>query len=918
MWSIVLIGFLLVQTPPPRPGSVTVIGRILFSDGAPAAGIYVTSIPIAEQQQQPRSPFARTNEMGEFRILRVAPGRYYIRAGANNEIQTYLPGTANQSEAAVVNISGDADVTNVNFSLPQSASGVRVKGHVTFPPNQRNPAGNQRVQISGIPATGVIATDGSFEIAHVRPGRYTIVVSSAPGMQPRALTIEDADLNGIELMVPRLISVEGTVAVDGSSRLPRFNLTLDSLAYRTSITALDGRFAALLPEGEYRLQITGLESGYYLKAFGAGEKDLLNESLKIKLDDSGITARMTFGVSTPVQVSGTLTSGDRGALRSVKNMLLAGRVVNEVAEGQLDAGGAFKVDRINPGAYFARVTLASGLAAPLVPVNIPAKNVDGLDIAIPGEVEIFGRISVDGGGPAPKFSLILMPSTTAATAGSGEIPTLSANDIQSLARNSAGGTQAVQLNINALSGGSFKMKLPEGRYLIAAASGANAIPPAYFVRSATYAGADLLKEPMTVSSAKPSELQIGFGTTSPNPWVQLSGQVLGFDPVKGPFTVALESRTTATIEAPVHPDGSFEFSRILQRNTYTARLQPENEAATAPVISVADKDIAGVQIIVPTEKEVRIAASVEDGGDVPGFVMTLAGSGSTVNVIGKPGRDGSFRAKVPTDERRVRISGFPLGYVVKSASFGAADLLKQPLKTGADDSSELRVAFGIDPNFPFGSVRGRVNGLDPNRGSVQLVLNDSAAFSTFETSVGPDGAFRFSRLPQGTYIPSLIGAGVSGMLSPTAIVVSGSDFFTVELTAPKSSGGANPGWTDEAPTGVIVSNLGGSREAANESSAVAQLRTINTAQVTYLSTNGGKYGTIADLIKDGLLDGRFAGTVSGFNYSVIAVGSTYAAAAIPASQGTARYGYYSMMDAVIHYVTLESLAPPGQGGRVVQ
>ena len=64
---------------------------------------------------------------------------------------------------------------------------------------------------------------------------------------------------------------------------------------------------------------------------------------------------------------------------------------------------------------------------------------------------------------------------------------------------------------------------------------------------------------------------------------------------------------------------------------------------------------------------------------------------------------------------------------------------------------------------------------------------------------------------------------------------------------------------DDAPTGVVVSNLGGSREAANESAAVANLRTINTALVTYLAANGGRYGGIPDLIQAGLLDGRFGG-----------------------------------------------------------
>ena len=48
---------------------------------------------------------------------------------------------------------------------------------------------------------------------------------------------------------------------------------------------------------------------------------------------------------------------------------------------------------------------------------------------------------------------------------------------------------------------------------------------------------------------------------------------------------------------------------------------------------------------------------------------------------------------------------------------------------------------------------------------------------------------------------------------------------------------------------------------SQESSAVAQLRTINTAEITYLSSNDGKYGSVPALITAGLLDSRFAGSV---------------------------------------------------------
>jgi len=117
---------------------------------------------------------------------------------------------------------------------------------------------------------------------------------------------------------------------------------------------------------------------------------------------------------------------------------------------------------------------------------------------------------------------------------------------------------------------------------------------------------------------------------------------------------------------------------------------------------------------------------------------------------------------------------------------------------------------------------------------------------------------------------------------------------------------------------IAIPSLLRSRQAANESAAVANLRTVNTAEVTYLSSSGGNYGSITDLIAARLLDDTFTGTKAGYNYTVDANGSDYTAEATPASPNTGRYGYYSVPDAVVRYSTDAALAPAGQAGRSVQ
>ena len=117
---------------------------------------------------------------------------------------------------------------------------------------------------------------------------------------------------------------------------------------------------------------------------------------------------------------------------------------------------------------------------------------------------------------------------------------------------------------------------------------------------------------------------------------------------------------------------------------------------------------------------------------------------------------------------------------------------------------------------------------------------------------------------------------------------------------------------------IAIPSLLRSRQAANESAAVANLRTINTAQVTYLSSAGGNYGSITNLVSGGLLDSRFSGTVSGYDFTVTTSGPDYTATATPASSNTGRYGYYSTPDGVVRYSTTSTLAPAGSTGAPVQ
>ena len=107
---------------------------------------------------------------------------------------------------------------------------------------------------------------------------------------------------------------------------------------------------------------------------------------------------------------------------------------------------------------------------------------------------------------------------------------------------------------------------------------------------------------------------------------------------------------------------------------------------------------------------------------------------------------------------------------------------------------------------------------------------------------------------------------------------------------------------------IAIPSLLRSRQAANESAAVANIRTINTAQVTYLASAAGVYGKFSDLVGQGLMDSRWSGTtptVSGYVFTITpgSPASSYTILASP-SGTSGRCSFGSTEDAVVRYSTL--------------
>ena len=119
---------------------------------------------------------------------------------------------------------------------------------------------------------------------------------------------------------------------------------------------------------------------------------------------------------------------------------------------------------------------------------------------------------------------------------------------------------------------------------------------------------------------------------------------------------------------------------------------------------------------------------------------------------------------------------------------------------------------------------------------------------------------------------------------------------------------------------IAIPSLLRSRQAANETAAVANLRTVDTAETTYASSNSNYYGTVPQLISAGLLDSSFTNTKSGYSYTIGVTpdGLNYTAAATAVSPTMGRYDYYALPDYVIRFSSDATRAPANLAGQSVQ
>jgi protocatechuate 3,4-dioxygenase beta subunit len=296
-----------------------IAGRVVDENDDPLAYAQVRILQRRYQQGRRLLQFAgssaTTNDLGEYRLFDVAPGRYYLNAVPRREgpvstkeaedfVPTYYPGATDPAAAAPLEVAAGAQLRDINLRLRRQRI-VRVRGRVVDGVNASGRQPNYVVMLMPRDAPGAeargTATDrqGAFEISPVTPGSYYLAATVSQSNRPsymirQPLEVGSSDVNDVVVSIQPPASVNGRLKVDGATTTKLTALRVNLTPQDTGVSAPqnarvteDLTFAVnnMAPE-RYYVSVAGLPDGFYLKSVRAGGAEALN--LGVDLTGGGV------------------------------------------------------------------------------------------------------------------------------------------------------------------------------------------------------------------------------------------------------------------------------------------------------------------------------------------------------------------------------------------------------------------------------------------------------------------------------------------------------------------------------------------------------------------------------------------------------------------------------------------------------
>jgi hypothetical protein len=388
-----------------------VSGRVVDEDGDPMARATVTALHYSYNQgrkQLIQGGFASTNDLGEFQMIDVVPGKYFFEATAPSRMRnlpghvadpsreqapeqayppTYYPNALDLSQATAAEVKPGAELGSLEFHLERRLA-YHVRGTIVDGLNNQSVRNtNLRLERPGAafgrpsPTPVRIQEDGKFDIRNVFPGSY--IVTAQKAQNPNAtfarqtVNVANQDIEGLVLTLSPGFDINGVVTIEGSAadqqftRLPdnpgAFQIFLEALGNMgfgaRAITNGDGTFVihGVLPD-RYRVNVAAMLAGKYVKSVQFNEQDVPDGGIDLT-HQSGGTLRVVFG-GDPCLLSGSVQT--RSGAPAANVLVSAAPPADRPGRPDLfktvmsDQNGRFRFQNLAPGEYRVFASESSG------------------------------------------------------------------------------------------------------------------------------------------------------------------------------------------------------------------------------------------------------------------------------------------------------------------------------------------------------------------------------------------------------------------------------------------------------------------------------------------------------------------------------------------------------------------------------
>jgi hypothetical protein len=491
------------------------------------------------------------------------------------------------------------------------------------------------------PGEGTIAPDGSFQFTNLPPGSYQVVVSPALTITQRhTVTLGDRNLTDYQLVVPLMVSVPGTVTVEGGGPIPRVQLEFIEPTPRTPQPARVSAaptFTTQLRAGDQRINVNGIPAGYVLKSMTSGGVDLTRNPLKVGPGVAPI--QLVLAASSPAPwVRATGHVEGRGEWHLLVNFNINHPQVGSVLEPIFYLDGSFEFPATLPGEHQIRVG-PIGTASVMSTMSVGPRGLDN--------------------------GVIVVPSTAASTIGTQPDPARRAVRVAGRIVGRARASRGARVSLHSVSvgetfnapiymDGSFEFpRVPPGSYT----AEIYPFPPGASPTAVTVGDADIKDLKIVVPD-----------TNGLNGRLQMEGNALM------PRTLEFKAAAGAPVSTGLRPDGSFQVELpVGQKIAIAAESIPRGHSLVSMTYGTVDLANNSLPSSAPVVDELLLKLrSTVPMGSVSGRVDGSAAlpPGAVVWLVDSAGVYQTLETAIASDRTFSFPSVAPGGYTVRLSAPG--------------------------------------------------------------------------------------------------------------------------------------------------------------------------------------------------------------------------------------------------------